>query len=79
MNNIAKRNASEKRFKFYGVLAVSFAIAFLTILLFNIFSSGLSAFKQTYIAVKIDIPANVDKNLINPRSHLNKSFFSNVS
>ena len=76
MNNITKRNASEKRFKFYGVLAVSFAIAFLTILLFNIFSSGLSAFKQTYIAVKIDIPANADKNLINPRSHLNKSFLA---
>ena len=58
MNNITNRNASEKRFKLYGMIAVSIAITFLVILLYNIFSSGISAFKQTYVAVKIDIPAS---------------------
>lgn len=74
MSNITNRNASEKRFKIYGLFAVSIAITFLVILLYNIFSSGISAFKQTYVAVKIDIPAEVDKNSINPRSYLNESF-----
>ena len=74
MNNITNRNASEKRFKLYGMIAVSIAITFLVILLYNIFSSGISAFNQTYVAVKIDIPAEVDKNSINSRSYLNESF-----
>jgi len=74
MNNITNRNASEKRFKLYGMIAVSIAITFLIILLYNIFSSGISAFNQTYVAVKIDIPAEVDKNSINSRSYLNESF-----
>ena len=72
MNNITSRNHSEKRFQFYGKVAVTLAISFLVILLYNIFSTGISAFQQTYVAVKLDIPASVDKKSINPRSYLNK-------
>jgi phosphate transport system permease protein len=50
------------------------AIGFLVILLFNIFSTGISAFKQTYIAVNLEIPADFDKKNINPRTELNKHF-----
>ena len=74
MNSITARNKSEKRFKMYGKVAVTVAISFLVILLYNIFSSGISAFKQTYVAVQLDIPANLDKKTLNPRSELNKSF-----
>ena len=74
MSNISSRNHSEKRFQFYGKVAVTLAISFLVILLYNIFSTGISAFQQTYVAVKLDIPASVDKKSINPRSYLNKSF-----
>ena len=74
MNSITARNKSEKRFKMYGKVAVTVAISFLVILLYYIFSSGISAFKQTYVAVQLDIPANLDKKTLNPRSELNKSF-----
>jgi phosphate transport system permease protein len=58
MINLAKRNKAEKRFKVYGITAVLIAISFLFVLLFNIFSSGISAFKASYIGVKIEIPCN---------------------
>jgi phosphate transport system permease protein len=74
MNNISARNKSEKRFQIYGKTAVLIAIGFLVILLFNIFSTGISAFKQTYIAVNLEIPADFDKKNINPRTELNKHF-----
>jgi len=64
MNNISARNKSEKRFQMYGKTAVLIAIGFLVILLFNIFSTGISAFKQTYIAVNLEIPADFDKKIL---------------
>lgn len=74
MNNISSRNKKEKRFQMYGMTAVLVAISFLAILLFNIFSTGISAFKQTYVAVNLNIPLDVNKSEINPRAELNKSF-----
>ena len=74
MNNISSRNKKEKRFQMYGMAAVFVAISFLGILLFNIFSTGISAFKQTYVAVNLNIPLDVNKSEINPRAELNKSF-----
>ena len=58
----------------YGMTAVIVAISFLGILLFNIFSTGISAFKQTYVAVNLNIPLDINKSEINPRAELNKSF-----
>ena len=74
MNNISSRNKKEKRFQIYGMTAVFVAISFLGILLFNIFSTGISAFKQTYVAVNLNIPLDINKSEINPRAELNKSF-----
>ena len=74
MNNISSRNKKEKRFQMYGMTAVIVAISFLGILLFNIFSTGISAFKQTYVAVNLNIPLDINKSEINPRAELNKSF-----
>lgn len=74
MNNVSLRNKKEKRFQMYGMTAVIVAISFLGILLFNIFSTGISAFKQTYVAVNLNIPLDINKSEINPRAELNKSF-----
>lgn len=73
MNSIIKRNQSEKRFKFYGILAVATAITLLMILLFKIFSTGISAFNQTYIGVKIQIEANSDVSNLDPRRELKRN------
>ena len=73
MNSIIKRNQIEKRFKFYGILAVATAIILLMILLFKIFSTGISAFNQTYIGVKIQIEANSDVSNLDPRRELKRN------
>ena len=51
--SLKRRNAAERRFRFYGVLAIGFAVACLGILFFTILSKGISAFQQTYIQVDI--------------------------
>ena len=46
-----KRNAAEKRFRFYGVAAITAGLAFLILLVFSIISNGLPAFKQTVVSI----------------------------
>lgn len=53
---LQKRYNSEKRFKLYGKLAISFALIFLCIFLYKIFSTGFSAFQKTLI--KVDVTYN---------------------
>lgn len=50
---LGKRYAREKRFRLYGLIAISLSIIFLAILLLNILGKGLPAFTQTYI--KLDV------------------------
>jgi len=59
---IKSRYASEARFRFFGLAAISVAILFLAILLVTIVGKGYSAFVQT--AILIDV--NLDKSLIDP-------------
>ena len=72
MNNLNKRNKAETRFKLYGISAVIIAITFLFVLLFNIFSSGASAFKASYIGVKIEIPSAMNIDEINSRKEFKR-------
>lgn len=56
-----KRNAAERRFKIYGVIAVSIGILALVVLLTSIISKGVPAFFQTYLKVEIYLdPAVLD-------------------
>lgn len=57
-----KRNASEKRFRLYGVAAIATGIIFLIVLLFAILTNGLGAFQQTFISVPVYLDeAKLDK------------------
>ena len=57
-----KRNAAEKRFRAYGVAAISTGILFLVVLLFSILTSGMGAFQQTFITVPVYLDeAKLDK------------------
>ena len=49
-----KRHAAERRFQWFGRIAVGLGLSFLFLLLFSIVSKGYSAFWQTY--VRMDIP-----------------------
>ena len=42
-----KRNAAEKRFRFYGMAAIGVGVLFLLFLFASILRSGLPAFSQT--------------------------------
>lgn len=50
---LKKRKAAEKRFQWYGRLAVSFGIICVLFLFTDIFSKGIGAFTQTYVDVEI--------------------------
>jgi len=58
-----RRNAAERRFRLYGVIAISIGMLFLAALLFAIVRNGIPAFTQTYMTVQIELPADVlDEN-----------------
>jgi phosphate transport system permease protein len=54
---LKRRQAREKRFRFYGMLAIFSGVTFLTLLFVSIVSNGYSAFAQTYIKLDIDFDA----------------------
>ena len=58
-----RRNAAERRFRLYGVIAISIGMLFLAALLFAIVRNAIPAFTQTYMTVQIELPADVlDEN-----------------
>ncbi len=60
--HIKKRYAAERRFKFYGLLAIALAIGALTWLVVSIASTGYTAFVQT----KIELEIYFDPQVIDP-------------
>lgn len=62
---LQRRRAAEKRFRFYGVLAVSMAILFLVLLFGDIVGKGHGAFSQTFISIDIYF----DEEVIDPHGH----------
>lgn len=69
-----RRYTEERRFRFYGKLAITAGILFLALLFTSIVSKGYSAFLQTYIQLEIDF----DSQLLDPRGrrdpvHLGKA------
>ena len=53
------RNAAEKRFRAYGLAAITLALAALVWLLVSIFGAGLPAFKQTFSTIPVPLDAAV--------------------
>ncbi|MGO4914876.1 phosphate ABC transporter permease PstA [Pseudogemmobacter sp. W21_MBD1_M6] len=59
----AKRNAAEKRFEYYGMVAVMLGIASLIVLLTTIFINGHGAFSQTFVKLPVTLTeAKLDKS-----------------
>jgi len=56
------RYAAERRFRIYGVLAISVGLAFLAIMLITIVTKGYTAFWQTTVS----LPVNFDEKVIDP-------------
>ena len=56
------RYAAERRFRIYGVIAISVGLAFLAIMLITIVSKGYTAFWQTTVT----LPITFDEKIIDP-------------
>ena len=67
IQNIKKRAAAEKRFKFYGKFSIFTAITLLIVLFTSIISQGSSAFLET----KILLPVHFDSNILDPKNTSN--------
>ena len=54
-----RRNASEARFRFYGLTAIAVGVFALIVLMASILSNGIPAFFQTYVIMNVDLKADV--------------------
>ena len=70
-----KRNNAEKRFRAYGITAISVGVIFLATLLYSIVGNGAGAFTQTFIAVDIALP----EETLDPEGNRDRSEMSRVS
>ncbi len=56
---LAKRYAAEKRFKAYGIISIGFGLAALLALFIEIFGGGVNGFRQTEIALEVELNPDV--------------------
>ena len=56
--SLKRRHARERRFRWYGLIAISLGLAFLALLFISIVGKGYSAFQQTYVQLEIDFAAD---------------------
>ncbi|SDO87191.1 phosphate ABC transporter permease PstA [Desulforhopalus singaporensis] len=59
---LVKRYRAEKRFRRCGIAAITLSLAFVFFLFFTIFSDGISAFKQTWIELKVEFSNDLFAN-----------------
>jgi len=51
-----RRNAAEKRFRVYGIVAIATGLVFLVVLLASIVWNGIPAFTQTFVTIQVELP-----------------------
>lgn len=55
---LARRYAAEKRFRWYGIIAIAASLAFLAVLITSIFIKGWPAFTHTFVKMNITLDAD---------------------
>ena len=55
---LARRYAAEKRFRWYGIIAIAASLSFLVVLLTSIFIKGWPAFTHAYVKVNVTLDAD---------------------
>ena len=81
-----KRNASEARFRIYGVVAILIGLFFLVALIWAILANGLGAFTQTFIKVPVTVTQEVidaaEKSVVKTskyRAMINDAFLAELA
>ncbi len=68
---LGKRYAKEKRFRLYGLAAIGLSILFLGVVFYTIFSTGYTAFIQTYVKISVHLdPQEIDPKKIDDTNFL---------
>ena len=62
-DGLKARYRAERRFQFYGKLAIGLGLLFLSMLFFSILSKGLPAFQQTYMELEVTF----DRQYVDPQ------------
>jgi phosphate transport system permease protein len=70
-----RRNAAEKRFRLYGIIAIGVALSVLAIMLFTIIRDGSSAFVQA----KITFPVTIDESVVDKTGNRDRAEMAKVT
>lgn len=70
-----RRKAAETRFRLYGLSAIAVSLATLAIMLWTIFSDGVSAFYQA----KLTFPITLSSDLLDPKGNANRDEMTKVT
>jgi len=70
-----RRNSAEKRFRLYGIIAISIALSVLAIMLFTIIRDGSSAFVQA----KITFPVTIDESVVDKTGNRDRAEMAKVT
>ena len=70
-----RRNAAETRFKAYGIFAITLSLSVLALMLWTIFSDGLSAFRQA----KMTFPITLTAEVLDPKGNLNRDEMAKIT
>ena len=74
-DGMRRRNAAEARFKFYGLAAISVSLGVLAIMLWTIFSDGISAFSQA----KLTFPVTLSSDVLDPAGNGSRDEMTKVT
>jgi phosphate transport system permease protein len=70
-----RRNAAEFRFRMYGIVAIVISLSVLALMLFTIFSDGISAFRQA----SVTFPVTLDAERLDPDGNRNRDEMAAVT
>lgn len=70
-----RRNAAETRFKAYGIFAITISLGVLAVMLWTIFSDGVSAFRQA----KLTFPITLSSDVLDPKGNANRDEMAKVT
>ncbi len=74
-DNMRRRNAAESRFKAYGIAAIVLSLATLAVMLWSIFSDGISSFSQA----KLTFPVTLTADLLDPKGARNPADMNKIT
>ncbi len=70
-----RRNAAEFRFRLYGIIAIAISLSVLALMLFTIFSDGISAFRQA----SLSFPVTLTEEKLDPSGNRNRDEMAKVT